>query len=81
MDIDTARMLIARGCIEKATIFKTPDGTTELHLYGMPNENHVLRNDRGQPVNWHTLDNASTELRQLGWRGQITFDVSQMRVV
>lgn len=78
MDTETARALIAHGCIDMAVIFRTPDGRTEIHLDGMPDQPAVLKDQHGKPIHWGTLDDAAEQLRSLGWRTQIHFDISGM---
>lgn len=76
MRIDTARFLIARGCIDAATIYQTRAGTVEIYLDGMPNENALLHDTDENVIEYQTINEAQEALRALGWSQRMILDGS-----
>jgi len=77
MDHAAAKLLIATGAIDTATIFIRADGEIEIWLTAAdlhPSIEQRLRTSRNDVRRPATIDGAYSALRKLGWKSIVEID-------
>jgi len=75
-----AKLLIATGAIDTATIFICANGEIEIWLTGEglhPSINQRLRTSRDEVRRPATIDGAYSALKKLGWKSAVEIDQQQ----